>query len=76
MSLFRGSVLGPFPCAAWRGAAAAQHEQRGLIPRLLAELFAALDRLDRHAVEVRVSLSAFELYQEDIVDLLPRAPRV
>eukprot|EP00668_Euglena_longa_P001613 GGOE01001904.1.p1 GENE.GGOE01001904.1~~GGOE01001904.1.p1 ORF type:complete len:861 (+),score=224.28 GGOE01001904.1:91-2673(+) len=52
----------------------AEHDQRGLIPRLLEGLFDSLEGVDRKAVDTRVWVSAFELYREEIVDLLGSNP--
>ena len=50
--------------------ASSYYNQRGVIPRLVEELFARLSKLPEQEVTWKVTCSVFELYKEQILDLL------
>lgn len=46
------------------------YPQRGMIPRLVEELFARLSKFPEQEVSYKVTCSVFELYKEQVIDLL------
>eukprot|EP01006_Ploeotia_vitrea_P026400 TRINITY_DN59391_c1_g1_i1.p1 TRINITY_DN59391_c1_g1~~TRINITY_DN59391_c1_g1_i1.p1 ORF type:complete len:905 (+),score=82.31 TRINITY_DN59391_c1_g1_i1:94-2808(+) len=55
-------------------AGTSSYENRGLVPRVLEELFSTLKKLPSAETSWKVLMSGFELYQENICDILSPQP--
>eukprot|EP01062_Namystynia_karyoxenos_P063005 TRINITY_DN55834_c0_g1_i1.p1 TRINITY_DN55834_c0_g1~~TRINITY_DN55834_c0_g1_i1.p1 ORF type:complete len:769 (+),score=328.08 TRINITY_DN55834_c0_g1_i1:92-2308(+) len=66
------SMLGPGSGHSCLDPSGADYQERGLIPRMTEALFEQL-KAKGDAIEYEVKLSLFEIYNEELVDLLPES---